>query len=314
MKGESAFFFPSANSIKDGISLITAVMNRPENLEQALKNWVTFNIIDEIIIVDWSSDTSLHSIVEKYQDGRIHIAVVAGQKKWILSIAFNLAARLASRSIILKMDADVKLSSGFFTKHKLVPGIFFSGNWLNHRNINELHLNGILFLFRSDFFKVNGYNEYIRTYGWDDNDLYQRLTNNRLTKIDLDNDTLEHIEHSGRLNNQLKPSNLSPLPDEEFALLSTLTNRFLTETIYKWSTENVMQDFSINKDSENLLSVKLMPGIDRTIDPEIFLEALYLSMKERLLLSKAPFDKYELDLIKPEQLVEVYLNYFVIQP
>lgn len=314
MKGESPFVFPSANSIQDGVSLITAVMNRPENLEQALKNWITFNNVDEIIIVDWSSDTSLHSIVEKYQDGRIHLAVVGEQKKWILSIAFNLAARLASRSIILKMDADVKLSSDFFAKHKLVPGIFFSGNWLNHRNVNELHLNGILFLFRSDFFKVNGYNEYIRTYGWDDNDLYQRLTDLRLTKIDLDNDTLEHIEHSGRLNNQLKTSILNSLPDEEFALLSTLTNRFLTATTYKWSTENVMQDFSLKKDSENLYTIKLIPGIDRTIDPEIFAEALYFSMKERLVLSKAPIEKYELDLIKPEQLVEVYLNYFVNQP
>ena len=64
-----------------GISLITAVKNRQETLEVALQTWLTHVQIDEIIIVDWGSDESLIPLVQKYQNGKIILAVVSDQPK-----------------------------------------------------------------------------------------------------------------------------------------------------------------------------------------------------------------------------------------
>ena len=59
---------PFEKKIGRGISLITAVKNRSENLEKALDTWVRFDKIDEIIIVDWSSDKSIKPLIEKYNN------------------------------------------------------------------------------------------------------------------------------------------------------------------------------------------------------------------------------------------------------
>ena len=92
-----------------GISLFTAIKNRHDNFEEVLQSWLMHKQINEIIIVDWDSEKSLAPLIQKYQDGRIILAEVKNQPKWVLSIAFNLSARLTTRNHLLKMDADVKL-------------------------------------------------------------------------------------------------------------------------------------------------------------------------------------------------------------
>jgi len=151
---------PFTEKISKGISLFTAIKNKEDTFEEALKTWVVHKQIDEIIIVDWSSDKSLLPIINKYQNGKILLVRVEKQENWVLSHAYNLAARLTTRDKILKIDADVKVLPGFFEKHILQPGNFFAGNRQEARDENETHLNGNVFLFRGDFFGVNGYNEF----------------------------------------------------------------------------------------------------------------------------------------------------------
>ena len=119
-----------------GISLFTAIKNRHDNFEEVLQSWLMHKQISEIIIVDWDSEKSLAPLIQKYQDGRIILAEVKNQPKWVLSIAFNLSARLTTRNRLLKMDADVKIMPSFFKCHDLKPGNFYCGNLLNRRNDN----------------------------------------------------------------------------------------------------------------------------------------------------------------------------------
>ena len=176
---------PLQKEITQGISLITVVKNRTKTLQEALNTWLTHNEIDEIIILDWSSDESLFPILEKYNNGKIILAVVENQPKWILTYAYNLAAKLATKDKLLKVDADIKILPGFFNKHILTHGIFYTGNWKIARNNNERHLNGTMYVYNSDFFRVNNYNEYITSYGWDDSDLYQRIQSADIIRKDL---------------------------------------------------------------------------------------------------------------------------------
>jgi hypothetical protein len=159
-----------------GISVITAVKNRISNFKNSFKNWLQNKDIDQIVVVDWDSDDGLFEFVDKIDDARVTFVRIENQPFWCLTKAFNLASRFVKYDKIAKIDADVSISTDFFKKFKLKDGVFFAGNYEIANDENEMNLNGLVYLNTSDYFKVNGYNEHIETYGWDDSDFYNRLT------------------------------------------------------------------------------------------------------------------------------------------
>lgn len=161
---------PFAIEARPGISVVACCMDRNEFLSAALRNWLTSERIDEIVIVDWSSETPVEATLSDIDDPRIRLARVEGEPAWILSCAYNLAARLASRDRLLKLDADVTLSPDFFATNPLRDGMFYRGNAKQDGG-----LTGMAYLRREDFIAINGYSEYLRTYGWDDVDFFLRL-------------------------------------------------------------------------------------------------------------------------------------------
>jgi glycosyltransferase involved in cell wall biosynthesis len=165
------------------VSIFTAVMNREDRLKESLDSWLQHDAwmerhgrrgVDEIVIVDWSSDSPVN--VDGF-DGRPEIRLfrVEGEEDWILSQAFNLAASLSRGKFLLKMDADYKVVDHIFwdSIFPIPEGRYCHGSWKVGGNAK--YLNGFMAVRRDDFFRVNGYNERIVTYGWDDTDLYQRL-------------------------------------------------------------------------------------------------------------------------------------------
>ena len=173
---------------RQGKSIICACMNREENLRKSLESWLSYGEADEIIIVDWSSN-----IPFTFSHPKVKIFRVEQESSWCLSMAYNLAASLAQGDVLYKFDADYIIKKGFFERH-LPDDSFYCGNYKLARDDNERHLNGCLVVGKKDFDKVNGYNENIRSYGWEDSDLY-----NRLDKIsdrrDIDFDFIHHITH-----------------------------------------------------------------------------------------------------------------------
>ena len=163
-------------------------MDREENLKKSLKSWLSYGKADEIIIVDWSSN-----IPFTFSHSKVKIFRVEQESSWCLSMAYNLAASLAQGDVLYKLDADYIIKKGFFEQN-LPDDSFYCGNYKLARDDNERHLNGCLVVTKKDFDKVNGYNENIRSYGWEDSDLY-----NRLDKVsdrrDIDFDLIEHISH-----------------------------------------------------------------------------------------------------------------------
>lgn len=156
------------------VSVIVGCRNRCHHLKRSLPTWLKYKNIRECIVVDFNSDIPVENELD-IQDDRIKIYRIIGVDKWILSLALNFGLRLARHSLILKLDADTILSENFFDSLEEPTNFFYSGNWKMARNENEQHLNGIIFASREAFLRVGGYNEYIRTYGWDDTDLYERL-------------------------------------------------------------------------------------------------------------------------------------------
>lgn len=250
-----------SRKIEQGISIFTCCMNRNDNLRKSLASWVKIPEIDEIVIVDWSSDESLKPIIDAYSDPRIVLARVNNQKFWVLSYAFNLAARLTTRSKILKLDADTKINPGFFQVHNLEPGNFFTGNWRTAKNDSEKRLNGIIYCYREDFFHVNGYNEYITTYGWDDCDLYGRLESAGLKKQNFLTEHLEHQEHQSRTKNQKVFLSKYPILPNAYGEFETRKNDFICQSLPQWGRQNKMLEFDVSITDEGYLTCEAYESI-----------------------------------------------------
>jgi hypothetical protein len=227
-------------SKKDGVSIITACKNRNKNLLISIDSWIKCIGVKEIVIVDWGSDIPVHETLQDIlpiSEVKIIIVSITNVRDWILTTAYNTAASYATYGKILKLDCDNIINKLFIDRHNLDQHgltdrrIFFSGNWKNSRNPNENHLNGVVFLNKADFDEVNGYNEHIITYGWDDSDLYSRLEDN-LEHRYIDNDYIMHIEHSNKERGIIDHNREEK--SESFKLIQT--NRLLcTREEAKWS-------------------------------------------------------------------------------
>lgn len=192
------------NYFYSGWSLVTCCMNRSQNLLINLTSWLNCPYIDEIVIIDWSSKQPLlDKIIEAGIDNsKIRCYRVENQTSWILTWAYNLAIMLTRFDKIIKVDCDIYLSPKFLASNNnfelLSNQHFYTGDW--HKS-NQIHLNGQLVINKIDFLSVNGYNEFLTCYGYDDTDLYERLESLGFTKSKLidtqDGDILiYHIDHT----------------------------------------------------------------------------------------------------------------------
>lgn len=182
---------------KLGISIVTACMNRNNNLSIALRTWINCGDVNEIVIVDWSSKEFVKDTLKKLNifDERIKIIRKNDEPAWNLCKAYNLGFSNVSYSKLLKLDADVCLASDFFVNHPFNDNVYYSGSWKTAKNDSEKRLNGSFYTKTANVIKIGGYNEVIDTYGWDDSDLYQRLIKLASQK-DFDTKFINHIEQT----------------------------------------------------------------------------------------------------------------------
>ena len=247
-------------NIDNGISLITTVCNREASLRRVLASWLGIINVSQIVIVDWSSTTSSEEYVRSLQSKKILYIYVENQRFFNIAQAKNLASQFSKYNSLLFLDADILLKDSFFLEHRVGEGCFYAGNWRIARSENEMHLNGQLYIQRSDFFEVNGYDERFNSYGWDDSDLYHRLEINKfilryakylsfqifwkvplmggLKRLNINPECLEHIPHEDQDRTINYPvTNVSPKDSiEENKVTSSLRvpwNRSFTQTPYQ---------------------------------------------------------------------------------
>lgn len=184
--------------MNEKVSIIAGCMNRADQLVKVIHTWVTAPEVTEIIIVDWNSTVEVQKELSHIDHPHVKVIRVNNAGPWVLSLALNLASKYVTNQLLLKLDCDNMLKPDFFRSHPLksTDRIFYTGNWENARNDNEQHLNGVVYLPTHEFRRVGGYNEHIRTYGWDDTDLYTRLSNNSMEKKDINNNTIKHLPHA----------------------------------------------------------------------------------------------------------------------
>ncbi len=279
MFGKYLEYWPLLNN---GVSVITACRNREKNLHKAIISWLSFETIDQIIILDWSSNDCLYEKAPYRHESKVVFIRVNKEPRWILTHAYNLAARFAGYDKILKLDADIMLLPGFFDNHSLQDNAFFSGNGHLARNDNERYLNGIVYLKKHDFFSIGGYNEYITSYGWDDGDLYERLQIQGLKRENINNDFVYHIPHNGRHNNQPSIWPELNLSNRDISYMKNLMNRMLASRLLKWDRNKKMRDYSVKKLNKNYYVCQASSLRQNQVPSKILFEAENMAFKERL--------------------------------
>lgn len=120
----------------------------------------------ELIVVDWSSRARVSNVPR----GTV-LRVVDLDGQWNLAQAYNLGIRHSTRKYVLKLDCDTHVTCA---PPLPAPGTFRAGSW--REGGDGGHLNGVLFAKRSDLLSVGLYDERFARYGWDDSDLYERLS------------------------------------------------------------------------------------------------------------------------------------------
>ena len=148
---------------------------------------------------------------------------------------------------IYKIDCEVIPDKNFIDKHKLDNNIFYHGHWIDPitkkvKDSNRLQIVGSIFCKRNNLLSNNLWNENIRTYGWEDSDLYNRLKktlnckeiNDSEFNFIIDNDTTKNYHNEKEM--------LTPKMKIE-------KNRILCEDykIYKWSKYNLISRFQLVK-------------------------------------------------------------------
>lgn len=185
------------------LSLVTAVRNRTENLRISTASISSCVNHHEHIIVDWGSSPPLSS-TDLPADSRIQIVRPVGCHPWWLTQAYNLGFALAKGEFILKIDADVILSSEFLSR---IEAHFERADYSCSRLTlqdwslpSEMYATtGLFWATREALSRVMGFNAFIFGWGWDDIDLYSRLFLAGYRPLHLDHRGTSSLQHADSL-------------------------------------------------------------------------------------------------------------------
>ena len=246
--------------VAPGVSVVTSARNRTENLLRALPTWLACPEVDEVVIVDWTSDEPVRAALTAagLSDPRIRVLRVEGEPRWVLSTAFNAGFRAASRDTILKADADIVLKDGFFARNALEDGVFLAGNWRDAEPGQEF-INGFFLIRRADLMKVGGFNEFITTYGWDDDDLYDRLEGAGVRRRGVDPATISHLPHDDAARTGREAGEFADAGEELLSgtAMKISANRIMCALLPGWHAGRRLQPFAIrSRGDDGLITVR----------------------------------------------------------
>ena len=181
------------------ISLVAACKNQKKSLTVALPSWEAVKEIDEIVLVDWGSTSDqwddIPLLDALIRTGRLSFIRIPDAGDWVLSRAYNLAARFVTSKHILRVDCDTYVNPHFVENHPR-PGRreFYTVASGTERDENDRKLQGVWFARTDNFLKVGGYDERITEYGYEDLDLYDRF--HRVAKLEQKGINLDMLKHS----------------------------------------------------------------------------------------------------------------------
>ena len=188
---------------KEKIAFCTTCMNRLNHLQQTLEKNIQDNYLKgkvEFILLDYNSQDGLsewiYNNMKKYIDEEILVYYKTPvPTHYLRSHSRNMAFRLANASILCNLDADNFLGEGFagfmlkeFSKQ---DKIFYTNDYSFNDTFGRVCVRS------EDFLSIRGYNELLKSYGYEDNDFLNRLALHGLKPMSFQNPEFYHfVSHS----------------------------------------------------------------------------------------------------------------------
>jgi predicted glycosyltransferase involved in capsule biosynthesis len=221
-------------------------MDRSDNLIKSLPSWIKNDNIKQLIIIDWSSKMPLHENAEFRKifgsTTKTELIRIDGQKYYNSGKLLNVALEYVKEDLLLKLDSDYMLLKDEFLDElsMLNPKYFVTG----HYKINtKCGLNGLTVVDVLAIKAVNGFREDFIGYGWEDDDLYNRLySQQKLERVIVEDlqDWVDHLPHNGS-----KTSNF-PIADvmEGLKMNQRISKTAITYSPFKY---NICSKDNLNK-------------------------------------------------------------------
>ena len=170
-------------------TIISACMNRSAMLRVSLQSWIGNPLVSEIIIIDWSSKDPI-SWAETL-DPRIQVIRIDGQKTFNKSKSLNIGISASSGDFIMQMDVDYILNPYYnlvevFQKKITERDFIVCSGWIGEgKGTGQPFLqptNGFLCAPKKSLLEAGGYNENLQGWGYDDDDIINKLLKLGLTR------------------------------------------------------------------------------------------------------------------------------------
>ena len=170
------------NSKKKKISFCITCMNRCFHLKETLKRNITENYLPqdiEFVLLDYKSSDQLEKWIEEEMSDYIDSGILVYFRTtspiyYHRSHSRNIALRLSEGNIICNLDADNFLGEGFAAE--MISEFSRNSEIFYTSNLSSNDIFGRVIMLREDFNAVRGYNEQLEGYGFEDVDLYTRLS------------------------------------------------------------------------------------------------------------------------------------------
>lgn len=181
------------------VSVIIPCKNRLNHLQQTLPLVIKQDYEDlEIIVVDYNCPQKTWQWVAGLVSPKVNYVIADVEpNEWSLSAARNLGYKHSTGEMLFFLDADARLLQPDFISRNVwhcVDGAFVCG-W----GTGKAH--GCMMLRRSAFEAVRGYNEAIRSWGYEDLDIFIRLQNQLAQERRDWAAGIETIEHGPEIRN-----------------------------------------------------------------------------------------------------------------
>lgn len=301
------------DGVINGISLVTCARNRTENLLRCLPTWLHHKQIDELIVIDWNSDIPVRDALDEADicDSRIRVVRVLDEPRWILTYGFNLGFRLSLFNSVMKVDADIELRRDFFDRNTLLESQFIAGNW-EAAEPGQEHINGFFYVKTGHLAAINGFNEYITTYGWDDDDIYSRLNSIGAVRTLVDTSSIFHLEHDDSSRTGEFSETQAALSDlRQMPLFHIRKNRYIASVAPSWNSDRAMVPFEVVSEGAGNMEVRrVVRDTPHYVSDDIHLDSEYYAALELVSwrvgpqAHQVPRDRF-LDLLMTNSLDEI---------
>ena len=226
--------------MKDNLTVVTCSMNREIYLPKQVNATKNLKNLNKHLIINWSSDNDVNTELLNINP-KVEIVNVKDENSWWLSRAYNFGFNLVDTSYLMKLDADTIIYAERF-------------NSINFQDFDHIIFDkqnqgyGNFLIKKSLVDEVNGFNEFIWGWGYDDIDLYKRL-------IDLPNYNHKKSFFDGSLINVLDHENLDRFKNshkkinKDFKFMENLASAH--SAVNKYTSENILWNNSFPLNYKN---------------------------------------------------------------